>query len=121
MRHTCLFFHAHPDDEALLTAGTMARLAGEGHRVVLVLATAGERGLAPTSLRERGLGEVRREEAHASPGSWAAPGRLPRLRRLGHAPARPRPAAAPGRSPRPRSRRRPAGWPRCSPRSAPTC
>lgn len=66
MRHTCLFFHAHPDDEALLTAGTMARLAGEGHRVVLVLATAGERGLAPTPLRDRGLGEVRREEAHAS-------------------------------------------------------
>ncbi|MER0481076.1 PIG-L family deacetylase [Streptomyces sp. Edi2] len=61
-----MFFHAHPDDEALLTAGTMARLAGEGHRVVLVLATAGERGLAPKSLRDRGLGEVRREEAHAS-------------------------------------------------------
>lgn len=66
MRHTCLFFHAHPDDEALLTAGTMARLAGEGHRVVLVLATAGERGLAPKSLQDRGLGGVRREEAHAS-------------------------------------------------------
>ncbi|MFG2489474.1 PIG-L deacetylase family protein [Streptomyces caniferus] len=61
-----MFFHAHPDDEALLTAGTMARLAGQGHRVVLVLATAGERGLAPASSRERGLGEVRREEAHAS-------------------------------------------------------
>ncbi|MEU8993735.1 PIG-L family deacetylase [Streptomyces caniferus] len=61
-----MFFHAHPDDEALLTAGTMARLAGQGHRVVLVLATAGERGLAPASSRERGLGEVRRKEAHAS-------------------------------------------------------
>ncbi|MCL7490197.1 PIG-L family deacetylase [Streptomyces sp. MCA2] len=66
MRHTCLFFHAHPDDEALLTAGTMARLAGAGHRVVLVLATAGERGLAPRDLQGRGLGTVRREEAHAS-------------------------------------------------------
>ncbi|SDP97522.1 PIG-L deacetylase family protein [Lentzea jiangxiensis] len=42
---TCVFFHAHPDDEALLTAGTMARLSSEGHRVVLVVATAGEAGL----------------------------------------------------------------------------
>jgi LmbE family N-acetylglucosaminyl deacetylase len=33
-----VFFHAHRDDEALLTAGTMARLAAEGHRVVLVVA-----------------------------------------------------------------------------------
>ncbi|KOV86374.1 GlcNAc-PI de-N-acetylase [Nocardia sp. NRRL S-836] len=40
-----MFFHAHPDDEALLTAGTMARLSAEGHRVVLVVATAGEAGL----------------------------------------------------------------------------
>ncbi|MFG2830827.1 PIG-L deacetylase family protein [Streptomyces sp. NPDC048434] len=61
-----MFFHAHPDDEALLTAGTMARLAGQGHRVVLVLATAGERGLASKALQDRGLGEVRRDEAHAS-------------------------------------------------------
>jgi LmbE family N-acetylglucosaminyl deacetylase len=41
-------FHAHPDDEALLTAGTLARAAAEGHRVVLVVATAGEAGLAAT-------------------------------------------------------------------------
>ncbi|WP_326824791.1 PIG-L deacetylase family protein [Streptosporangium sp. NBC_01756] len=41
-----MFFHAHPDDEALLTAGTMALLAAEGHRVVLVVATSGERGQA---------------------------------------------------------------------------
>lgn len=66
MRHTCLFFHAHPDDEALLTAGTMAGLARRGHRVVLVLATAGERGLTSDALRGDGLGGVRREEAHAS-------------------------------------------------------
>ncbi|MEV5484032.1 MULTISPECIES: PIG-L family deacetylase [Streptomyces] len=66
MRHTCLFFHAHPDDEALLTAGTMAGLARRGHRVVLVLATAGERGLTSTALQDSGLGGVRRAEAHAS-------------------------------------------------------
>ncbi|WP_033436738.1 PIG-L deacetylase family protein [Saccharothrix sp. NRRL B-16314] len=63
MSRTCVFFHAHPDDEALLTGGTMARLAGEGHRVVLVIATAGERGL---SARHTDLGAVRTREAHAS-------------------------------------------------------
>jgi LmbE family N-acetylglucosaminyl deacetylase len=65
--HTCVFFHAHPDDEALLTAGTMARLAAEGHRVVLVVATAGEQGLAaPETTGGRRLGEVRAAEARAS-------------------------------------------------------
>ncbi|HET8560347.1 MAG TPA: PIG-L family deacetylase [Marmoricola sp.] len=44
--HTLVAFHAHPDDEALLTGGTLARAAAEGHRVVLVTATDGERGLA---------------------------------------------------------------------------
>ncbi|MFB9905477.1 PIG-L deacetylase family protein [Allokutzneria oryzae] len=34
-------FHAHPDDEALLTGGTLARMAAEGHRVVIVVATDG--------------------------------------------------------------------------------
>ena len=38
---TVVFFHAHPDDEAIATAGTMAQLAAEGHRVVLVTATRG--------------------------------------------------------------------------------
>jgi LmbE family N-acetylglucosaminyl deacetylase len=42
-------FHAHPDDEALLTAGTLARAAAEGHRVSLVVATSGEAGLADTA------------------------------------------------------------------------
>jgi LmbE family N-acetylglucosaminyl deacetylase len=62
-----VFFHAHPDDEALLTAGTMARLAAEGHRVVLVVATSGERGLAAaTAIGGRRLGEVRMAETLAS-------------------------------------------------------
>lgn len=38
---TVVAFHAHPDDEALLTGGTLARLAAEGHRVVIVVATDG--------------------------------------------------------------------------------
>ena len=39
---TVVFFHAHPDDEAIFTGGTMALLAAAGWRVVLVVATAGE-------------------------------------------------------------------------------
>jgi LmbE family N-acetylglucosaminyl deacetylase len=46
---TIVAFHAHPDDETLLTGGTLARAAAEGHRVVLVTATLGEAGLAATS------------------------------------------------------------------------
>ena len=45
MAHTLVCFHAHPDDEALLTAGVMAAAAADGHRVVLVVATRGEVGL----------------------------------------------------------------------------
>jgi LmbE family N-acetylglucosaminyl deacetylase len=39
---TLVAFHAHPDDEAILMGGTMARAHAEGHRVVLVIATKGE-------------------------------------------------------------------------------
>ncbi len=41
---TLVCFHAHPDDETITTAGTMALAAAAGHRVVLVLATRGEQG-----------------------------------------------------------------------------
>ena len=41
---TIVFLHAHPDDESIATGGTMASLADDGHRVVLVLATRGELG-----------------------------------------------------------------------------
>jgi LmbE family N-acetylglucosaminyl deacetylase len=67
MNRTVVFFHAHPDDEALLTGGTMARLAAEGHRVVLVTATAGEAGLASAELSAGDrLGEVRQHELSRS-------------------------------------------------------
>ncbi|MFT4200577.1 PIG-L deacetylase family protein [Gordonia sp. (in: high G+C Gram-positive bacteria)] len=39
---TVVVFHAHPDDEVILTGGTIARLAAEGHRVVVVVATDGK-------------------------------------------------------------------------------
>ena len=48
MAYTLVCFHAHPDDEALLTAGTMAKAAAAGHRVVLVVATRGEVGQVAT-------------------------------------------------------------------------
>ena len=67
MSRTIVAFHAHPDDEALLTAGTMARLAAQGHRVVLVLATDGGAGLAADELRRDGsLGTRRLHEARRS-------------------------------------------------------
>jgi LmbE family N-acetylglucosaminyl deacetylase len=63
MNRTVVFLHAHPDDEALLTGGTMARLAAEGHRVVLVIATVGEAGLASADVQAgRCLGDIRRQE-----------------------------------------------------------
>ncbi|MEO5841859.1 MAG: PIG-L deacetylase family protein [Acidimicrobiales bacterium] len=43
-RETIVFFHAHPDDEAIFSGGTMARLALAGHRVVVVMATSGGQG-----------------------------------------------------------------------------
>jgi LmbE family N-acetylglucosaminyl deacetylase len=41
---TIVSFHAHPDDESIASAGTLARAAAAGHRVVLVFATRGELG-----------------------------------------------------------------------------
>nr|WP_293346391.1 PIG-L family deacetylase [Mycobacterium sp.] len=38
---TVVAFHAHPDDEVILTGGTLARAAAAGHRVVVVTATDG--------------------------------------------------------------------------------
>ena len=51
---TIVFFHAHPDDEAIATGGTMAALADAGHRVVLVTATRGELGEIPEGLLDTG-------------------------------------------------------------------
>ena len=58
MPRTLLAFHAHPDDEALLTSGTMARAAAEGHRVVLVVATDGELGSRRRSMPATGRSRV---------------------------------------------------------------
>jgi LmbE family N-acetylglucosaminyl deacetylase len=67
MSHTLLAFHAHPDDESLLTAGTMARAAAQGHRVILVVATDGNEGEASNSFMADGrLGERRLDELRES-------------------------------------------------------
>lgn len=62
---TLVFVHAHPDDEALLTAGTMARATSEGHRVILVVATDGAAGLTSEEYRDD-LAGTRRAEVEAS-------------------------------------------------------
>ena len=51
---TIVFFHAHPDDEALSTGGTMALMAESGHRVILVVATRGEEGEPVKGVLEAG-------------------------------------------------------------------
>ena len=67
---TVVFLHAHPDDEALATGGTMARMADEGHRVVLVVATRGEEGEPVPGVLAEGedLADRRTAEVHAAAG-----------------------------------------------------
>lgn len=57
---TVVAFHAHPDDEVILTGGTLARLAAEGHRVVAVVACSGAMWPSHGTVR---LEELRRSAA----------------------------------------------------------
>jgi LmbE family N-acetylglucosaminyl deacetylase len=61
-----VFLHAHPDDEAIFTGGTMARLAADGARVVLIVATAGELGVTRGEVGATTLPEQRRTETKAA-------------------------------------------------------
>ncbi|MEP6761974.1 MAG: PIG-L family deacetylase [Sporichthyaceae bacterium] len=81
MTFTLVAFHAHPDDEALLTAGTLARAAAEGHRTVLVVATAGEAGLTRSGVTPDELARVRAAELQRS----AAALGCARVEQLGYA------------------------------------
>jgi len=65
VRPCLVSFHAHPDDEAIFTGGTIARAARAGWRVVLVVATSGESGQTPAWV-ERDLAAHRRAETEAS-------------------------------------------------------
>ena len=51
-------FHAHPDDEVLLTGGTIAWLAAEGHRVIIVMACDGDMWDGPDQGRRLGALEA---------------------------------------------------------------
>jgi LmbE family N-acetylglucosaminyl deacetylase len=58
-----VMFHAHPDDEAIFTGGTMPMLADAGHDVILLLATSGEAGaVRPGTGAPVDLGVHRRQE-----------------------------------------------------------
>ncbi|HRL47802.1 MAG TPA: PIG-L family deacetylase [Propioniciclava sp.] len=62
---TLVFVHAHPDDEASQTSGTIARAVARGDRVVIVYATDGNQGTLPEG--EAGsLADLRHREAEAS-------------------------------------------------------
>ena len=64
---TIVFLHAHPDDEASQTSGSMARAVDQGHRVVVVFATHGDHGEAPADLAPgETVVDRRRLEAEAS-------------------------------------------------------
>lgn len=66
-RVTIVFLHAHPDDEATSTAGSMVLASRAGHRVVVVYGTNGDHGEGGDSLPEgTALVEHRRGEAEAS-------------------------------------------------------
>jgi LmbE family N-acetylglucosaminyl deacetylase len=64
---TLVAFHAHPDDEAISTGGSLARAHAEGHRTVLVVATGGEHGEVPDDLAApETLADRRRRETETS-------------------------------------------------------
>jgi LmbE family N-acetylglucosaminyl deacetylase len=62
---TLVAFHAHPDDETLTQGGSIAKAVDEGHRVVIVYATGGERGQAPDGLLAPGESLVERRVLEA--------------------------------------------------------
>jgi LmbE family N-acetylglucosaminyl deacetylase len=63
-----VFFHAHPDDEAISTGGTMALASDQGHHVTLVVATRGEMGEPVEGVLDEGelLGDRREAESRRS-------------------------------------------------------
>jgi LmbE family N-acetylglucosaminyl deacetylase len=59
---TVVAFHGHPDDEVLLTGGTLAGAVAAGHRVVIVVATDGSMTAASEAAPTR-MGELRASAA----------------------------------------------------------
>ncbi|MFN8052215.1 MAG: PIG-L family deacetylase [Acidimicrobiales bacterium] len=65
-RPTVVFVHAHPDDEAIFTGGTLAALGRAGYRTVVLLATSGELGDRDPDSSLADLAARRRAEAQRS-------------------------------------------------------
>jgi LmbE family N-acetylglucosaminyl deacetylase len=65
---TLVSFHAHPDDECISCGGVIRKASEQGHRVVLVVATRGERGEVPEGFLAEGeeLWQRRVTETQAS-------------------------------------------------------
>lgn len=78
---TLVCLHAHPDDEAITTGGTMARASAEGHRVVLVVATNGDYGETPDDLA---TGETLADRRRAETGRSAEALGIHRVEWLGY-------------------------------------
>ncbi|MER3438074.1 MAG: PIG-L family deacetylase [Chloroflexota bacterium] len=53
---------AHPDDAEFVCAGTVARWADEGHEIVYVIVTNGDKGTHDPSLTPEQLAEIRKRE-----------------------------------------------------------
>jgi LmbE family N-acetylglucosaminyl deacetylase len=63
---TMVSFHAHPDDECIACGGVIRKASEEGHRVVLVVATRGERGEVPEGFLDDGEALWQRRVAETS-------------------------------------------------------
>ena len=61
-----VFLHAHPDDEAIFTGGTIVKLAAAGWRVVLVVATGGELGVPVRPQDDSSVRDLRQQETRAA-------------------------------------------------------
>lgn len=59
---TVLVFSPHPDDDMFTSAGTMALLAANGNRVIVVVYTQGNAGSADPEMTAARLGEIRKGE-----------------------------------------------------------
>lgn len=66
MPSTIVYFHAHPDDESISTAGVMRKAAEAGHRTVLVIATDGDLGEIPEGLLKPGETLTQRRAAETA-------------------------------------------------------
>lgn len=60
--HTYLWVVAHPDDAEFSSAGTIARFANEGKKIVIVQVTSGDRGSSDRSVTPESLAETRESE-----------------------------------------------------------